>query len=266
MAAGQSPYQAHAEGTMNWNRGDMKALIEKGDMEAKDLYALAKARVLGLGFGCAWRKFIVVAMAMAGLDITKDDPELVLCEDENGDAILDADGRQKVKSGYGTNSRRIVQEYRDANPKIVALWRSLDDSLRGSEGGDFEMTLPSGRTMRYGAIRSEWRTTVDEETGKTKRRLVYTALVGNRRTVIYGGLLTENLVQATARDVFAGHCLELAKTPGIDVLFTSHDETINECEPVVTVEDVEHIMSECPDWLRGCPIRAEGKKVAHYKK
>ena len=86
MAAGNSPYQAHAISTMNWTGGDLKK-------ENKGLYALAKARVLGLGFQCGWNKFITVAQVMAGLDITKDDPEWTEALNDEGEVCLDAEGK-----------------------------------------------------------------------------------------------------------------------------------------------------------------------------
>lgn len=86
------------------------------------------------------------------------------------------------------------------------------------------------------------------------------------RISAYGGLLTENLVQATARDVFAEYVLDLADTPGIEVLFTCHDEAVLECDQNITKKDVEQIMSRTPKWLAGCPISAEGQEIPHYKK
>jgi len=260
IALGQSPYEAHARQTMNFTGGNMKK-------EDKDGYALAKARVLGLGYGCGWQKFIVVAQAMAGLDITVEDPEFVQACNDDGLPCFDGDGAPKMVSGYGYNSRRIVNEYRNSNPKIVGLWKSLDTAFKESVGGDFEMTLPSGRVMRYPGVRREARS-VPRKDGKPgfERKIVYTAMIGDRRFPLYGGLLTENLVQATARDVFASQVLSLDSMLGLSVLFTVHDEAINEAEPGMTVRDVESIMSQTPPWLEGCPISAEGCEAAHYKK
>lgn len=258
VESGQSPYEAHARVTMGWNGGELKT-------EDKEKYLLSKIRILALGFGAGWEKFITIA-ATYGLDITKEDPELVPVFTEEGDPALDIDGKPKFKSGYGTTSRKIVKDFRDSNPKIVALWKQLDNEFRSSEGGNFEMTLPSGRVMRYGQVRREWRVTVDPETGKSGRKLVFTAMVGDRRTIVYGGLLTENLVQATARDIFGYGLLQLDKTPGVKVLFTSHDEAVLECTGDITSGDVEKIMCQNPPWCPGLPIGAEAIETLHYKK
>lgn len=269
MAQGQSPYEAHARATMGFRGGNMKK-------EDKDGYALAKARVLGLGFGCGWEKFIVVAMAMAGLDITKDDPEWVQAVNDEGQPCFRTKITQTPEgttteqepimvSGYGYTARKIVNDYREGNPKVVGLWKQLDTAFKDSVGGDFEMELPSGRTMTYKDVRKEARM-VKQDDGTFKRKTVFTAMIGDRRFPLYGGLLTENLVQATARDVFAGHVLDLQDREGLDVLFTVHDEAINEADQHVTVKDVEGIMSRAPSWMPGLPVAAEGCEAAHYKK
>jgi hypothetical protein len=46
LVAGQSPYDAHARATMNWKGGELKH-------EDKNLYSLAKPRVLGLATAAA---------------------------------------------------------------------------------------------------------------------------------------------------------------------------------------------------------------------
>lgn len=258
MATGQSPYEAHARATMGFAGGNMKK-------EDKSGYALAKARVLGLGYGCGWQKFIIVAQAMAGLDITAEDPEFIQAVNEEGQPCVDVSGQPILISGYGYNSKKIVANFRETNPKIVGMWKSLDDAFRDSVGRDFIMELPSGRKMTYRDVKKE-RRTVKEPNGALKVKLVYTALVGDRRTILYGGLLTENAVQAASRDVFGEHLLTLDKTSGVDVLFSVHDEAVNECDLDIKPRDIEHIMSKTPDWLAGCPISAEAFEAACYKK
>jgi hypothetical protein len=203
---------------------------------------------------------------MAGLDITTGDPEFEQKKTRDGDLCWNVDGSPLMISGYGQNSRRIVKEFRDSNPGITGLWRNLDDAFKAAVGGNFVMTLPSGRKMTYHNVTNEWRMTVDED-GKTIRKLVFMADVGGRRTVLYGGLLCENLVQAAARDVFAGMCLELPTyVPRLEVLFTVHDEAVCEVEPHVTAAQVQGVMSITPEWLKGCPVTAEAHEVLFYGK
>ena len=222
--------------------------------------------MLGLGFGCGWEKFIVVAMAMAGLDITKDDPEFVQAENDHGEPCFNSSGEPIMISGYGRTSKKIVADYRAQNPAVTALWKSLNTAFEASAGGDFVMALPSGRKMTYRNVRRERRMVRLPDGVTLKAKIVHTAEIGGRRHVLYGGLLTENLVQATARDVFAYHLLRLNQTSGVEVLFSVHDESVNECDPSVTPKDIERLMSETPEWIAGCPVSAEAGEAPHYKK
>lgn len=266
MAAGQSPYEAHARATMNWTGGDLKK-------QDKEVYALAKARVLSLGFGCGWEKAITAAMTMAGLDITKDDPEFVQAVNDDGEPCTKADGSPIMISGYGYNARKMVKDYREQNPLITGLWKTLDNAFKESCGGDFTMQLPSGRELRYPEVRKERKARPDPENPKKwSHRTEITALAFDQkrnavvRTPFYGGKLTENLVQATARDIFGEHLIDLDETSGIDVLFGVHDESVNEVDQDISPKDVEHIMSRTPDWIQGCPVTAEAKEAPHYLK
>lgn len=265
MTAGQSPYEAHARATMHWTGGDMKK-------EDKDLYALAKARVLGLGYGCGWKKFITVAYAMANLDITKDDPQW---EETyvDGELCRDEKGEPKLVSGYGKHSKAIVNDYRASNPLITELWKTLDENFRNSVGQTFEIKLPSGRSLRYPEVKRERKMVADpDEPRKLTPKWVTTAMLFDpqRNSVIrkslYGGLLCENLVQATARDVFGEHLIALDETPGVDVLFSVHDEAVLEVDQEITVKDVEHVMSKAPAWMPGLPVACEAQEVECYLK
>lgn len=251
MADGDSPYVAHAKATMGFTGVSMK------DEDPKN-YQLAKARVLALGYQAGWEKFILMAKTLCKLDITKDDPEFV----EQMDQIT---GEIKKVSGYGLTSKRIVKEYREQNPLIVQLWNRLDESFKRSIGSDFTMVLPSGRRLRYEKVRCETRIEPDPETKKPRRKSVFTAQIGAKRVITYGGKLTENITQAAARDVFARCLLELEKE-ALRVLFTVHDEAILEVPQEVTAAQVEQIMGRPVSWLEGCTVAAEAKEVPCYTK
>lgn len=250
VRSGKSIYEAHARATMG-HTGDR---LDKNSTT----YKLAKARVLGLGFGCGWEKFISMAYALARLDITSEDPEWI----EESNPFTE---EVKKVSGYGHTSKKVVADFRSQNARTVALWRKLDDSFKRSIGSDFTLTLPSGRQMKYCDVRSSVQIKPDPITKKPKRSWVFTADSDGRRKASYGGKLCENLVQATARDVFAEHIVRL-EDRGFPNLFSVHDEAVLEVDQDVTAADVEHEMSYCPDWLAGCPIAAEAKEVSHYLK
>ena len=253
VRAGDSMYVAHARATMGFT-GDT---MNKSDT----LYKLAKARILALGYGCGWEKFIIMAKDVAHLDITTGDPEWI----ENKNPFT---GKVTQVSGYGATSKRYVKEFRDQNPKICGengLWRKLGDAFKMSLGSDFVMTLPSGRKMRYEKVKLTMRIKKDPETGLPKKETVFMADTDGRYKGYYGGKLTENLVQAIARDVFAEHLIRLEDN-GWTNLFGCHDEAVLEVDQDVTAKDVEQEMGHTPDWMPGCPIAAEAKEVLHYLK
>lgn len=250
VSSGMSLYEAHARTALGWTGGDLKK-------ENPLLYAEAKARVLALGYGAGWEKFIAMAALYTGMDLTEGDPEWV--EGPDG----------KTVSGYGKRARQIVAEYRSQNPLIAdrerGIWAKLDGMFKRSVADDLRVVLPNGRVLRYEKIRCERRLKPDRD-GKPVLSTVFTADIGGRRFEIYGGKGTENLTQGMARDVFSEHLLTLDDTPGIDVLFSSHDEAILECDLHVTARDVESIMSKCPEWCPGLPVAAEAHEVPHYLK
>ncbi len=226
LRSGMAIYEAFARTSMGWTGGVLKD-------ERPDLYALSKVQVLGLGYGCGWEKFIAVA------------------------------------AGYGVflnqeTSKALVTSFRKDNPLIIELWKTLDDTLKQSIGSDFIMTLPSGRNMVFRDVRREIRSKKNKE-GKYEKRFVYTALIGTKRKELYGGLLSENVTQAAARDAFGEHLLTLEETIG-DVIFTVHDEAITEVDLDVTVKEVEAVMSVSPSWTPDLPVGAEGKEGPCYTK
>lgn len=251
IRGGMAVYEAHARATMGWTGGSLKK-------ESPETYALAKARRLALGYGAGWEKFILMAKLLAGLDITKDDPEFIVVTDP-------ITGQNKQVSGYGQVSRGIVKQFREDNPKIVAMWRALDEGMKRSVGEDFVMELPNGRKMTYEKVRCERRIEPDPETKLPKSRSVFTVQIGHKRVMTYGAKLAENITQAVARDVFGEQIVAMDALDWTN-LFSSHDEAILEVDNDVTPSDVEREMSRGPDWLPGCPIAAEAKEVKHYTK
>ena len=178
----------------------------------------------------------------------------------------------------------IVRKWRDSNPNIVRLWRVVEKAAitaiktgspveihRGvviaRRWGMLTVTLPSGRTMCYP------RATVGTETGDGWRGdhsiIEYegvnqtTKKWGKVRT--YGGKLTENLVQAIARDIL-GVVILRAKAAGLPVVFHIHDEIIVEAPHGRTLEEVETLFSEPIDWCSELPLKGAGYSTPYYLK
>jgi len=257
VRSGIDIYEAHARSTMGYS--DARPLKEVDP----DKRALAKARVLGLGYGCGPQKFVTVAKNLGGIDISFAD------------------------------AKKTVADFRTKNPRIARLWTQLDRDFKRSSGGDYTIELPSGRTLSYYNV------------AKTPRGYYTAATVrGGVPRSLYGGLFTENLVQATARDLFAFHLLQIhrhlsgvpqaSRLPNCPVaegrdlglpnsmphapcamptigriVFHVHDEVIVEV-PAAHADQVrtqiESIMSTTPDWLTGCPVAAEAGIFNRYTK
>ena len=82
----------------------------------------------------------------------------------------------------------------------------------------------------------------------------------------YGGLLVENITQATARDIMAYRmpALEMA---GYPILMHTHDEIVSErASGEDKIQEMIDIMCKTPKWATGCPITAEGFVTQRYKK
>lgn len=183
-----------------------------------------------------------------------------------------------------TEEKEIVNLWRKSNPKIVKMWATIEKAAitaiktgktiavhRGIEigrrWGMLTITLPSGRTICYP------RATVGIEYGDGWRGdhdiIEYEGLNqitkkwGNVRT--YGGKLTENIVQAVARDIL-GIVILRARAKGLPVVFHIHDEIIVEATPDQTLADVEALFSEPIDWCRDLPLKGAGYTTPYYLK
>lgn len=168
-----------------------------------------------------------------------------------------------------------IKRWRADSPMIPRMWYGLEDCAREAirKPGTVQQyrsitfqvtdevlwcTLPSGRRMAYQqpclVAAEKWGRPVDQicymgVDPKTKQWALRTT---------YGGKLTENVVQAVARDLLAYAMVRL-EDAGYPVVLHVHDEIIAEV-PVGfgSVEQFEAIMTEATTWSVGWPVRAGG--------
>jgi len=159
-------------------------------------------------------------------------------------------------------AKRLTDLYRSKNPQVTSLWGNLEKQMRkiaNSQGEkDFKMDLKSGRHIRY-------RNVGNINGGLTAEIPRAGKLM---RLGFWGGVLTENIVQATARDVFMHQCLKIEES-GIPVLMRVHDEAVclvGEGKAEESLQKIVAIMSTAPDWAKGLPLAAEGSISNVYKK
>jgi DNA polymerase len=81
----------------------------------------------------------------------------------------------------------------------------------------------------------------------------------------YGGKLTENIVQAVARDLLMSGIQNL-EAVGFRVVMSVHDEVVVDAPRGTKVETVVDLLTRLPAWAQGLPLRAAGYEGDYYFK
>lgn len=178
----------------------------------------------------------------------------------------------------------IVQRWRGANKRICDLWYSVEQAaltvmqtaqpqaihgLIFSLEGDMiygqcflTVQLPSGRKLFYPKPFLQ-----ENQFGKTA--VHYYSVGQNTKkweaTSTYGGKMTENIVQAIARDCLA-ETLKRIDAKGLQVVFHVHDEVIIDAPMDTTVEEVCDLMAEPISWAPGLILKGAGFESSYYMK
>ena len=176
---------------------------------------------------------------------------------------------------------QTVDLWRKANPRICAMWKSLETAMKKCivhkattvdkvggvrfrwEKGIVWMRLPSGREMAYyGAEYGESRF----KNGMTLSYLGIDSKKKFTRIETYSGRIFENLVQSTARDCLRDTMLRL-DADGWDIRGHIHDEVI--CSEPINgrgVEEMCEVFARPIDWAPGLPLTGAGYTTPYYKK
>lgn len=87
------------------------------------------------------------------------------------------------------------------------------------------------------------------------------------RITTNGAKLFENVVQATARNVFVSSYAP-SEAAGYEIVMRIHDEIVSEVpdSDEFTVEGLSAIMSTVPPWATGLPLAAAGYSATRYRK
>jgi DNA polymerase len=172
----------------------------------------------------------------------------------------------------------LVDSWRQSNPRIVQFWYDVQSAaMKAAEGepqrvgrfgffrksGILFVRLPSGRCIAYVQPKIT-------ENRFGKPALTYMGLDQQTkawtRLETFGGKLTENLVQAVARDCLAESMIRLEQR-GYRIVFHVHDEVIIDApKGFGSAEEVAAIMGEPISWAPGLPLRAEGYETEFYRK
>lgn len=170
--------------------------------------------------------------------------------------------------------QRIVNIYRGNNYAIKQLWKTMDGvianmmfGVTGELGplsyGKGYIQLPNGLFLQYYGLHGDVDAVYDD---LVVREATYLTRKG--RSKLYGGLLTENVVQALARCIIAEQILAIHDA-GYRVVTTTHDEIVAICPTKKAdkcLADMLRIMSTPPEWAKGLPLAAEGGYDTSYSK
>lgn len=252
--------------------------ITKADVEERQI---GKNTVLGCGFGMGAFKFWKRYCEHQGYPFAKE-------------VILKYRGISSWENGVRTIT---TPGWAD---QVPILWHELmnhasyqfygNEVVRGKipdgieferEGNYLTIRLPSGRKLWYPGVHTMEPEPVYEMTDKG--RVLITDKYGEpvmarfqwgywdprgREVKAYGGLLTENIVQAIARDIMV-NAMKKCEAEGMPVVLTVHDEIVCETMRPDAARALKQVMvEELPSWVTnlGIPVAAETWAGDRYKK
>lgn len=165
--------------------------------------------------------------------------------------------------------KEIVDTYRKVNHRIAAGWRFCDriinDMFAGRAGHHGPIAweketifLPNGMRLKYPDLK---KTLGDDDYPE------WTYQSKDSRKKMYGGLLTENIVQSLARIIVMWQMLQVDKK--YRVVLTCHDEfscVVKKSQAEKCLEFMTQWMKTPPDWCLDLPLNSEGKVDVNYSK
>jgi Mesyanzhinovviridae DNA polymerase I len=234
---------------------EMAAVIhDKEQDEINDLERfVGKGVILGCGYGMGWKKFVQTCASQGQI-----------VQDEI--------------------AQKAISLYRKVHHPVPTLWSNLEKAAiaavlnRGKkytinrtswwvEGKFLFCELPSKRRLSYYGPEVRYVPTPWDE----KRPVLYHWSVNSvtRKWELgktWGGVLTENVVQAIARDLMAEAMLRIEDS-GYQISLSVHDELLAEREKEKgSVEEFEKLMAILPAWAEGCPVKVKGWVGPRYRK
>ena len=168
-----------------------------------------------------------------------------------------------------TRCVEIVNIYRLKNSRIRNGWsicqQIIEDMAAGVEGSHGPISweantiwLPNGMYLHYPDLRKAVGDKGWDE---------WSYAAGKMRKKIYGGLLTENIVQALARIIVMWQMLQVGRK--YRVVMTTHDEVVAVApkrSAATCFAFMERWMKTAPSWCPDIPLNCEGGWAENYSK
>jgi DNA polymerase len=167
-------------------------------------------------------------------------------------------------------AKAIIDKYRTASWPVVAFWELMGQLIEHSlfKGKEYthkcltfrkgEIVLPSGMCVRYPDLRPD-----QDEKGRVQWS--YADGKDGKRSKLYAGKVTNNVVQGTARCVMTDGMLRIGKR--YPVCGTVHDEAL--CiAPESEADEAKDYLLACmtvqPSYMPGIPLAADGGAHRRY--
>lgn len=222
------------------------------DLGEKQLYTAAKIGDLACGFQ-GWEAAVKKMARQMGIKLTLDPAD-------------------------------IAGRWREANPRVVRLWRDLEDAaiMALEKPGEayvipnrrvafkvvdrwLYMRLPSGRKIAY--LDPEVR---ESDRDPSRRQVRYMGVDTDTRRWMkvsaYGGKWLQNATEGIGRD-FLVNGLQNMEAGGYETVATVHDQGLFEVpEGFGSMSEASRLMTRELSWADGLPVKADGWRAKRFKK
>jgi DNA polymerase len=215
---------------------------------------VGKTAVLGLGYGMGFTKFkMTLALGAGGIKVEMEEDE----------------------------AKRIVQTYRQKYARVPTLWDrcgwALREMAQGKNGeirpylpfGPEWIGLPNGMQLNYPLLQVETGGFKFIGDPRAYIQAVKAKVVGStvpvKWTYVYGGKITENIVQALARIVVAEQMVKVGQR--YKTVLQVHDEIVcmvDEDEADEALAYIEDVMKTPPSWAPDLPVNCEAHVGKNY--
>jgi DNA polymerase len=242
----------------------------------------AKSALLGAGYGLGWASFAAQLLTgFLGAPPTRYDKAFAKQLGVNAEYVSKflewEENNKRLREiphtctddellVHAVSAKKIIDKYRDAAQPVVQFWEICQNLIKRSlvEGHTYahkciqfekeRIVLPSGMALRYNPI-------LGKADDKGRMQWEY----GPIHKKLYGGKLTENIVQAVARCVMTDGMLRIQER--YPCLLTVHDEVVclvpeTEEEDAKTWVLAQMVME--PKYMPGIPLEAEIDSAKRY--
>lgn len=231
--------------------------VTKADGEKRQQ---GKVQILGCGYQMGPDKLKFTAKKDYGIDLSDEQAEFMVNSYRDlysGVPRLWYGVQEAAEEALSNPGNRYVYSY--------VSFETVDDAA----GRWLTCILPNGRRLWY--YNAEMRK-VPTSWGDMRWQVTYEGRDNKRggswqRVSTYGGMLTENIVQALSRDLMVEAMFRVEKA-GYEIILTVHDEIIAESdENFGSLEEFEALMrGPVPSWAPGFPVGVGGWRGPRYRK